>query len=103
MVQLESLLKQRADLDSQIREMQQSERQDAIRKIRELVAMYNIDVFKDLGPAGAARKQSAVKGTSVAVKYRNAATGDTWTGRGLKPKWLRQQLEEGKQLDDFKA
>jgi DNA-binding protein H-NS len=37
----------------------------------------------------------------VAVKFRNAATGDTWTGRGLKPKWLKAQLDAGKQLSDF--
>jgi len=35
------------------------------------------------------------------VKYHNAATGETWTGRGLKPKWLVAQLGAGKCLSDF--
>jgi DNA primase len=40
-----------------------------------------------------------VKGPSkVAVKFRNAATGETWTGRGLKPKWLKAQLDAGKKI-----
>lgn len=35
------------------------------------------------------------------VKYRNPATGDTWSGRGLQPRWLKQALAEGRQLADF--
>lgn len=34
-------------------------------------------------------KTKAVKTQStVAVKYRDDATGDTWTGRGRPPRWL---------------
>lgn len=36
----------------------------------------------------------ALKGNKVskpaAVKYRNPETGDTWSGRGLAPKWIRE-------------
>ena len=32
----------------------------------------------------------------VAAKYRNEATGETWTGRGRSPKWL-----EGKDKNQF--
>ena len=35
------------------------------------------------------------------VKYRNAMTGETWSGRGLMPKWLKVRLEEGHTLADF--
>lgn len=35
------------------------------------------------------------------IKYRNPATGDTWTGRGLQPRWLKAALAEGRSLDDF--
>jgi DNA-binding protein H-NS len=37
----------------------------------------------------------------VAPKYRNADTGDTWSGRGLQPKWLKAALESGKKIGDF--
>jgi DNA-binding protein H-NS len=33
--------------------------------------------------------------------YRHPETGATWTGRGLKPKWLAEQLANGKQVGDF--
>ena len=38
----------------------------------------------------------------VAPKYRDAATGETWTGRGKQPKWLAAALKSGKKLDHFK-
>jgi DNA-binding protein H-NS len=37
----------------------------------------------------------------MAPKFRDPATGDTWSGRGLKPKWLTTALESGKKVEDF--
>lgn len=45
----------------------------------------------------------AKPGKGPAVKYRNAATGESWTGRGLQPRWLKVALAEGKTLADFEA
>lgn len=39
----------------------------------------------------------------VEAKYRNAATGETWTGRGPRPAWLRAALHAGAVLEDFLA
>lgn len=36
------------------------------------------------------------KGEKVAPKYRNPGTGDTWTGRGREPGWIK-----GKNRQDF--
>lgn len=38
-----------------------------------------------------------------AVRYRCPATGSTWSGRGLKPVWLRVALEQGAKLADFEV
>lgn len=48
---------------------------------------------------GAATK--AAKPTTPPAQYRDPMTGQTWTGRGLKPKWLATALEQGKKLADF--
>lgn len=48
--------------------------------------------------AAPARKQAGAP-----VQYRDAATGQTWSGRGMKPAWLRQELEAGKTLADFEV
>lgn len=52
---------------------------------------------KAAAPGAAKKKGSKVK---VKVKYRDEA-GNTWTGRGLKPRWLTAALANGKQLTDF--
>lgn len=36
-------------------------------------------------------------------RFRNALTGETWSGRGLQPKWLKVALAEGKTLADFEV
>ena len=38
----------------------------------------------------------------VAPKYRNPKNAaQTWAGRGIKPKWLEQELAGGARLEDF--
>lgn len=44
-----------------------------------------------------------VKLAKPPAKYRDPMTGQTWTGRGLKPKWLAVALEQGKSLADFQV
>jgi DNA-binding protein H-NS len=56
--------------------------------------------------AGGTRSKSAfgrgVRG-KVAPKYRNPENpGETWAGRGLKPRWLAAAIKSGKKLDDFR-
>lgn len=40
---------------------------------------------------------------SAAAKYRDPESQQTWSGRGLKPKWLTEALANGKSLADFEA
>src|SRR6185312_7145840 len=42
----------------------------------------------------------SLKGKKVPPKYRDSA-GNTWAGRGAKPRWLVAAIKEGKKLDDF--
>jgi DNA-binding protein H-NS len=43
---------------------------------------------------------SVLKGKKVPPKYRSPF-GDTWAGRGAKPRWLVAAIKGGKKLDDF--
>ena len=43
---------------------------------------------------------SALKGRKVPPKYRSPS-GDTWAGRGARPRWLVAAIKGGKKLDDF--
>ena len=46
------------------------------------------------------RGGSVLKGKKVPPKYRDRA-GNTWAGRGAKPRWLVAAIKEGKKLEDF--
>ncbi len=88
MTSYKELLKQREALEQQINEARRQELAGAIAQVRALVAEYGLsqdDVFP------AARARSASSGTKVAPKYRDPATGQTWTGRGKAPKWIQNQ------------
>ena len=43
---------------------------------------------------------SALKGRKVPPKYRSRS-GETWAGRGAKPRWLVDAIKGGRKLDDF--
>lgn len=47
-----------------------------------------------------AKRASPAKGIKVAPKFKDDA-GNTWSGRGSRPRWLRAAIEGGKKLEDF--
>jgi DNA-binding protein H-NS len=83
------------ELQSQIERLQQeaelarkTELANAITEIIAKMREYGLSPH-DLG-FSAATKRKAVKAIRrpVAPKYRNNATGETWSGRGKPPKWM---------------
>lgn len=102
---LSELLAQKAALERQIELAQRAERSDAIARVKTLMAEYGLtpaDIGSGAARTGARRGGGADSGArKVAPKYRDAATGSTWSGRGLKPKWLAAALASGKSLSDF--
>jgi len=46
------------------------------------------------------RAGSALRGRKVLPKYRSPS-GETWAGRGARPRWLVGAIKGGKKLDDF--
>ncbi len=97
MSSVNELLAQKAVIEQQIAEAQRAERAGAIAKVRALMAEHGLTVA-DLSSKTAAPKRT---GSKVAPKYRNAETGDTWSGRGLQPKWLKAALASGETIGDF--
>lgn len=93
MTTYKELLQQRETLNAQIEELRRTENQAAIDKVRALVAEFQLtqdDVF------GKAKGVRATAGVKVAAKYRDSATGATWTGRGKPPKWI-----DGKNREEY--
>lgn len=95
MTNIQDLLAQKAALEKQIDDARRAARLDAIAKVKALMNEYGLTTA-DLG----ARISRIDTGKKVEPKYRDAE-GNTWSGRGLKPKWLQSALASGKSLDDF--
>ncbi|MEO6408992.1 MAG: H-NS histone family protein [Burkholderiaceae bacterium] len=105
MATLLELVAQKEQLEREIESTRKSERDAAIAQVRSLMGEYGLSL-SDLGTKSAAaktggRKAGATKGSKVPAKYRDASNGDTWSGRGLQPKWLKAAMQSGKTLQDF--
>jgi DNA-binding protein H-NS len=101
MPSLQDLLAQRAEIEKKIADVQREERSNAINKVKSLMAEFGLTAADIAGKAPAPRVAGTKPVSKVAPKFRNAATGETWSGRGLQPKWLKAALAGGAKLADF--
>jgi DNA-binding protein H-NS len=117
-----------AELQKRAEAARRAERTSAIKTINELIATFDIAVSelslpkpaasaggkrgrrgatsakgnKRPGrPAGAGRKPHPNAGKKVPPKFADGK-GNTWAGRGQKPKWLADALAAGATLDQFR-
>lgn len=105
-------------LQKQATEIKDREFDKTVQDIRDKMKAFDITV-KDLqtpAPAGrkgrgktaaaavakpkAAGAKNKTAGAVVAAKYRGP-NGETWSGRGLTPRWLSALLAQGKTKQDF--
>ena len=87
------LLQQREALEKKISEARSTEMAGALSQVRTLVEEFGLTA-QEVFPASKPRGTSSTSGTKVAPKYRDPATGQTWTGRGKAPKWIQDQDRE---------
>ncbi|WP_202758240.1 H-NS family nucleoid-associated regulatory protein [Delftia acidovorans] len=83
MTTYKDLLAQKAQLESQIAQAQAEHKAEGVATARALIREHGLttaDVFP---------RQSQKTASKVGVaKYRDPATGATWTGRGKPPTWI---------------
>jgi DNA-binding protein H-NS len=96
--------------------VRQHEIAGVVQRIRTAIEHYRLSAQDIFGTGGGARRgrkrvapakapaagqKRARKGRRVIpVKYRDNK-GNTWTGRGSRPRWLVAALNEGAKIDDF--
>ena len=95
---LSELLAQQSALDRAIQETRAADKAEAVARVRQLMSEHGLAVA-DL--AAKATAKTGVTGKKVQPKYRDPVSGATWTGRGLKPKWLQAEIATGKSVTDF--
>ncbi|WP_310636353.1 H-NS histone family protein [Delftia acidovorans] len=81
MSEYKTLLAQKAELEAQIAQAQAERKAEGIAAARALIAEHGLTAA-DVFPAAKS------KGSAGAPKYRDPATGATWTGRGKPPNWI---------------
>jgi len=97
---LSELLAQKAALEKQIIDAQREERAAAIAQVKTLMTQYGL-TLADIGARSVAGNKRTSSGAKLPAKFRDPGTGATWSGRGLKPKWLEAALATGRSLTDF--
>lgn len=101
-----TLLAQKAALDKKIAQARKREIAAVVKQINALIEQYGLTPQElrfpkrstasgEVAPTKpVARKKAKPATSSVAPKYRNPETGDTWSGRGRAPKWIVGDKEE---------
>lgn len=118
------LIRQSEELRDQAQELMRRERPEVIARIKEAIAHYGLTAG-DLGLGGGAGKaartaaaaavepasdgKAAAAGTkrrkirrTAAVSYRDGQ-GNSWSGFGPKPKWLKDALASGVSEESLRA
>lgn len=81
-------------------------------RIGEEVGKYNVTANEFLGLTRpelrkyvlASIRGEPLKGSKAVVRYRDPEDSSrTWAGRGQRPKWLRDKLESGHSLEEFRV
>lgn len=91
----QEILSQIESLKADAERARKEEAKAAIETVRKLIRDNN------LSAADCGFGKGSKGGATVKAKYRNSATGQTWSGRGLTPKWLREAIESGRRKEDF--
>lgn len=83
---------------AELQNLAESARREELNNAKEKIAAIMREHGLSLADLAGASKPAKVSKprAPVPMKYRDSATGQTWTGRGRAPKWL-----EGKKKEDF--
>lgn len=103
--QRDALARQQAEISKAIADAQLSVRNEVIQQIKTLMAEHGLTSADLSGSTQRARGSLAdAAGPSrakVAAKFRDPKSGQTWSGRGLMPKWLRAAIDAGRTKESF--
>ena len=91
---VEELQAEREKLDAEIKAKQDAQKASVIAQIKTVVDTYSIPVDELVEALGGLKSKR--KGIKAKQKFRDPASGATWSGRGKEPAWIK-----GQNRDDF--
>lgn len=112
------LQNQISNLQIQAEAMRKTEVASVIKSIQEQMKTYNLspeDIESKIPKARKARtrkqsqeqnvlqnaNQSRNRKTNMDAKFKHPQTGATWSGRGRMPKWISEEVKQGKNKQEF--
>jgi DNA-binding protein H-NS len=100
MTTLIEIQKQIVLLQQQAEEIKAKEFSQALQDIKAKMAAYGITTADLEDGKGKTRKAAAKSSAPAPVKFRGP-NGETWSGRGLMPRWLSAAVAQGKSKESF--
>jgi DNA-binding protein H-NS len=92
---VDALLSLRADIDKRLGQKRSELEQQLSRLGNE-----SNGVGRPRRAWGSGRHSSPMKGRKVAPKFRGPE-GETWAGRGARPRWLSALIKQGHKVEEF--
>ena len=86
---VEELQAEREKLDAEIKAKQDAQKASVIAQIKTVVDAYSIPVDDLVEALGGLKSKR--KGIKAKQKFRDPASGATWSGRGKEPAWIKGQ------------
>ena len=90
-----------AGLAARIAEKQLEAKREVIADVKQLMGELGV-TLADLGGVSTVKNQAKAGRAAVAAKYRNMATGETWSGRGMRPRWMKAATDAGMDVESFR-
>ncbi len=75
-------------------------RQETLQKLKQLAVAEGFSLDEHVGKGQGGRRQRSDKGVKLKAKYVGP-NGETYTGRGPTPKWLRTLERRGEKREKF--
>lgn len=91
-ITVEDLERQQAEIQRRIQEKKEAEKKAVIEQIVNVVNTYQIPLEELVDALGGLKIKR--RGVKAVQKYQDPATGQTWSGRGKEPTWIRGKKRE---------
>ena len=93
----DEMLSQLKECEDQIQLREREKRQEVVESVRELVGHWGL-TQDEIFPSGKVK----VKAAKGVPKYQHPENPSlTWSGRGPKPKWVKEWIASGRPVSDF--
>lgn len=92
----EELVRLSKDVQKALSTYNERRKQEALIEMQEVARRHGLELNEVVG---------GKKGAQIAApKYRHPENPSlTWAGRGRKPRWLIEELEKGRQMEDLRV